>query len=90
MNLITQIYTGHSRLQYHLHNMGITQDPTCEQCLEDEETVEHYLCECPAFARPRYYTFGSMAIKKEDLVNLSLRKILKFIKDSKRFEPEVI
>jgi len=86
MNLVTQIYTGHSILQKHLHIMKIVDDPTCEQCLEGVESVEHYLCECPAFGRPRYQIFGAMVIKKEELIHLSLRQILKFIEVSRRFE----
>ena len=88
MNLITQIYTGHSTLQKHLHRMKIVEDPICEQCLEEEESVEHFLCECPAFAVPRYNNLGGMAIKRNELSELKLKKILSFIKESRRFEEE--
>ena len=86
MNRITQLYTGQSLLQKDLHKIGLADSPTCEQCLEEEESVEHYLCECPAFATPRYNNLGGQAIKKEELQHLKLRKILAFVKDSKRFE----
>ena len=51
MNLITQIYTGHATLKRHLNLMAIEEDGRCNQCNEEntEETVQHYLAECPAF-----------------------------------------
>ena len=85
MNLITQIYTGHSKLKKHLFRMKLAEDPICEQCLEEEESVEHFLCECPAFARPRYLNLGGLMIKRHELSELSLKRILSFIKESKRF-----
>ena len=86
MNRITQIYTGQSLLQKDLHKIKLADSPICEQCLEEEESVEHYLCECPAFATPRYNNLGGQVIKKEELSHFRLKKILDFIKDSKRFD----
>ena len=88
MNLITQVYTGHCTLQKHLFRMKLTDSPICEQCLEEEESMEHFLCECPAFAIPRYHNLGGMAIKRKDLSGLKLKMILSFIKESKRFEDD--
>jgi ribonuclease HI len=88
MNTITQIYTGHSRLKKHLFRMKLAEDPICEQCLEEEESVEHFLCECPAFARPRFLYLGGLMIKRNELSSLSLKRILSFIKESKRFEED--
>ena len=88
LNLVTQIYTGHCTLQSHLYNMKISNNPHCEQCCEEdaEETVEHYLCECPAFSRNRYHTLGRLVLNPEDLKHLKLKNILDFIKNTKRFE----
>ena len=83
---ITHMMTGHSTLQKHLYNMKIEDDPTCEQCLEDIEDLEHYLTDCPAFATVRQQTLGAAFLKCEDLKNLNIKNILKFVKRTKRFE----
>ena len=89
MNLITQLYTGHSVLKRHLFLMNIEDDNGCEQCDEGAvETVEHFLCYCPAFARNRQIALGYISLNKTDLPNLTLGKILKFINSTKRFEVE--
>ena len=86
IRIITHMMTGHSTLQKHLCNMKIEEDPTCEQCLEDTEDLEHYLTDCPAFATIRQRTFGETFLKRVDLKNLSIKNILKYVKRTKRFE----
>ena len=88
MNLITQIYTGHATLKRHLNLMAIEDDGRCNQCNEEntEETVQHYLAECPAFSRSRRNSLGYISLTTNELPNLKLNKVLKFIKDTKRFE----
>ncbi len=86
IRIITHIMTGHSTLQKHLYNMKIEEDPTCEQCLEDIEDLEHFLTDCPAFATIRQQTFGAAFLKREDLKNLNTKSILRYVKRTKRFE----
>ena len=88
MNLITQIYTGHATLKRHLNLMAIEEDGRCNQCNEEntEETVQHYLAECPAFSRSRRNSLGYISLTTNELPNLKLTKVLKYIKDTKRFE----
>ena len=50
LSLLMEVLTGHSTLRMHLHRIGRADSAVCRACLEDEETLEHYLCECPAFA----------------------------------------
>ena len=83
---ITQMLTGHCTLQRHLFLMKMEDDPTCENCLEDEETTEHFLTECPAFARERYNTLGKMFLRQADLQHLKIKQILNFIKETKRLD----
>ena len=87
MNLITQIYTGHTILKRHLHVMAIEDDNVCEKCdLAEAETVEHFLCRCPAFARNRRNHLGHISLTINELPDLSLSNVLKFVKSTKRFE----
>ena len=48
--------TGHCKLKKHLHTMGLVESPLCRGCKQEDETVEHVLCHCPALALKR----GSM------------------------------
>jgi ribonuclease HI len=88
VNLITQLYTGHATLKRHLNLMAIEDDGRCNQCNEEntEETVQHYLAECPAFSRSRRNSLGYISLTTNELPNLTLTNILKFVKDTKRFE----
>jgi hypothetical protein len=39
---------GH--LKGHLFKLGLTDDPTCERCLEEVKSFTHILCHCEAIA----------------------------------------
>ena len=69
--------------------MSIEDDGRCNQCEEDDtvETVEHFLTDCPAFARNRHHTLGNIVLNSNEFPNLSLDKILKFVSQTCRFDP---
>ena len=78
--------TGHNTLQRHLHIMKIEEDPSCDECKnDDEETAEHFLTDCEAFCIPRFEHLGKMFLNQRDLRTLELRDILKFVRATKRF-----
>jgi hypothetical protein len=45
------LLTGHCHLKGHVFKMGLTDDPICERCLEDDESATHVLCDCEALAK---------------------------------------
>jgi len=47
---VAGLLTGHCQMKRHLHILGLSQDPKCRLCLEDEETPIHVLTQCPALA----------------------------------------
>jgi len=47
-----QMRTGHCGLNKYLHRFGIADSPNCE-CGCGQETVEHFLLECPLFIEQR-------------------------------------
>jgi hypothetical protein len=55
---VTGLLTGHCHLKGHLFKMGLTESPTCERCLEKEESATHILCECEAIAYLRFRHLG--------------------------------
>jgi hypothetical protein len=44
------LLTGHCHLKGHLFKLGLTDDPTCERCLQKDESATHILCDCEAIA----------------------------------------
>ena len=53
LSLLVQAVTGHNNLGYHMSLMDPQTDPTCRLCLEDTESSEHILAECPALVQER-------------------------------------
>jgi hypothetical protein len=47
---VVGLLTGHCHLKGHLLKLGLTDDPICERCLEDDESATHILCDCEAVA----------------------------------------
>jgi hypothetical protein len=48
------LFTGHCHLKGHLFKLGLTDDPICEKCLEEDESATHVLCDCEAVADLRF------------------------------------
>ena len=57
-SLFARLRTGHAmELRAYRHRLDEEVDPMCEICGEEEETIEHVLCKCPAdeqFLRVNY------------------------------------
>jgi hypothetical protein len=63
--LLIWLRTGHAPLNYHLHRIRAVESPECEACrTETEETVRHYLLECPAHERARRTLQKKLGIRK--------------------------
>jgi hypothetical protein len=55
---VVGLLTGHCHLKGHFFSMGLTDDPTCERCLEEDESATHILCDCEAIANLRFRILG--------------------------------
>jgi hypothetical protein len=55
---VTGLLTGHFHLKGHLLKMGLMNSPTCERCLEKDESATHILCDCEAIAYLRFCHLG--------------------------------
>ena len=86
LRIATQILTGHATLNYHLHKYKPNKYPkTCPHCLVEEETVNHFLGQCPKWSHQRGTFFNSFYLSSSDIVDsFSLTTILNFINDTKR------
>jgi hypothetical protein len=46
--------------------MGLTDDPTGERCLEEDESATHILCDCEAIAKLRFRHLGVFFMEASD------------------------
>ena len=72
--ILCGVLTGHIPLQTHLFNLGLSFTPTCT-CLKEDETVHHYIYNCPNYAQLRKNTQPSPTNYNSliDFVRLSYR-----------------
>jgi hypothetical protein len=50
---------GHCHFKGHLFKLGLTDDATCERCLQEDESATHILCDCEAIAHLDFVTWAS-------------------------------
>ena len=62
------IITGHIGLNKHLHRINRSDTPNCPNCIDTEETVAHYIGQCPAYSRMRGDTLAAHLQKAENLL----------------------
>ena len=79
LGLFIGMVTGHYYFNKHMHRLGISESPDCRACNNEEETVEHVLCHCPALSRIRWSIFGCCYFDLSELSGVSPRDVIKFI-----------
>jgi hypothetical protein len=62
-----------------LFKLGLTDDPTCERCVEEDESATRVLCDCDAIAYLRYSRLGQLFMKPSDSYEALISKVLEFI-----------
>ena len=66
------IITGHIGLNKHLHRINRSDTPNCPNCIDTEETVAHYIGQCPAYSRMRGDTLGTYYDSINDIMDNNL------------------
>jgi hypothetical protein len=59
--------------------MGLTDDPTCERCLEEDESAKHILCDCEAIANLWFRHVGQFFMEPSDYYDVHINRVLHFI-----------
>jgi hypothetical protein len=75
MRWVVGLFTGHSHLKGHLFKLGLTDDPTCERCLEKDKSATYILGDCEAIAYLRF-----CHLEQSDYYDAPLNKVLHFIR----------
>ena len=84
----TQFLTGHAAVNYHLNKYNANISKTCPHCLAEEETINHFLGQCPKWSLHRSAMFDSFYLSDSDIVDcFDLPTILAFINATKRLIP---
>jgi hypothetical protein len=66
-------------LKRHFFKLGLTDDPTCERCLEKDESTTHTLCDCEAIAYLWFCHLGHFLMEPSDYYDTPINKVLHFI-----------
>jgi hypothetical protein len=66
--------------------MGLADSPICPICCREEETRNHYLCDCEGYCNLRIQIFGRPTVPVEDLKTIPLPELVKFIYRSGRLD----
>ncbi|KAL5263830.1 hypothetical protein ACHWQZ_G005038 [Mnemiopsis leidyi] len=81
---LTWLYTGHSPLNYFQHKTGNFTTPLCATCGIEEETSEHFPCNCFGYMTIRLRIFGKHILTMEELASYKTDKIIKYVKSTGR------
>lgn len=87
VRIITGIVTGHCKLNSHLANMGLRDDPDCDLCGISRETAKHILCECVALASVREQMYGSIVMQPHTICDYPLQKVVDFYEKCSKTYP---
>jgi hypothetical protein len=52
----------------------LTDDPTCERCLQEDESATHILCDCEAIAYLRFRHLGQFSMEPSDYYDAPISK----------------
>jgi len=85
LRAITNLLTGHGRLNKHLYRMGLKDSSLCRFCEEAEETSTHLLMNCPSLNGKRLATLGKYQLSENDISHVHPSNILSFLQKTGLF-----
>lgn len=79
ISLLTRIITGHCELHYYSKRKKQRECSLCRKCKEEDETIEHILCSCPALATTRLIHLGHhQFVNLREISTIPLDDIMRF------------
>jgi hypothetical protein len=78
---VVVLLTGHCHLKVHIFKLGLTGDPICERCLEEDESATHILCDCEAVAHIRFRHLGQFFMEPSNYYHAPIDKVLHSIRN---------
>jgi ribonuclease HI len=80
LRFVTGILTGHCHLNKHLHRMMVSDTPLCRGCKQEDETMEHILCDCPALSSTRKAVFDEFWLTPANIREAHLGDVINYVK----------
>jgi hypothetical protein len=77
---VVGLLTGHCHLKGHLFKLGLTDEPICKRCLEEDESATHILSDCKAIAYLRFCHLGQVFMEPSEYYDAPIYKVLHFIR----------
>jgi hypothetical protein len=93
-SLINQLHSNHIALNFYLHRIQKHDDPHCEHCPAVQETVRHFLLECPTHREARRRTLDPLGRNSRSIPYLlstlkGVKAVVQYAAIMKRFhKPE--
>jgi ribonuclease HI len=81
LRFVTGILTGHCQLNKHLHRMGVSDTPLCRGCKQEDETMEHVLCDCPALSSTRKAAFDEFWLTPANIREAPLGDVINYVRN---------
>ena len=85
LSKLIQCLTGHVHLNKQLYRLKKWESPKCK-CEEEDESADHFLLQCPLYARQRWQTMGMAFVPPSMAPSIKLDKISKFIQHTGRLK----
>jgi hypothetical protein len=63
-----------------LFKLGLSDDPACERCLQEDKSATHILCDCEAIAYLRFRHLGQFFMEPSDYYDAPINGGLHFIR----------
>ncbi|KIK82766.1 hypothetical protein PAXRUDRAFT_109233, partial [Paxillus rubicundulus Ve08.2h10] len=87
---IFQLRTGHALLNKHLHCITRSDTVKCPKCTTREETIHHFLAECPAYKTQCLCLRQAIGRKANNISSLlndasCIKHMLAYLHDTKCF-----
>ena len=88
VSTLIRALTGHCLIGRHANRLGLPSNDFCRNCLqpEEEETIEHLICHCPAHCRRRLSLLGDYTLPNlSAIASIEVNDLLKFLNQSNWF-----
>jgi ribonuclease HI len=91
-SLYTQLRTRHLLLNQHLHHIGKSATPHCPACPDTDETIHHFLFNCPQYIRECHHFTNALRRQASSIQYILTAKkatqpLKRYINQTKRFKP---
>ncbi len=90
-SILMQLRTGHIPLNQFLHRIGKVDSPACPACKGSDESVHHYLFDCPSHAYARHGLARTLGKHSKSLKHVlgnerAFKTVLKFVRETGRLK----